>query len=164
MLTSPPLVRLALVASLLFLSFSSRAQTPASVLPGALNSTTDASAVITYAANQSVTATMHKGSSDRIGLQPNQIVAVTVQLTGIQVGRQLSIQPLDGGKLASSANRIVVGSDGTFSFRFQAGPRPGVSQLSIHDGEQEIGLQFWVLNTQDARCNPPVLTPTNSAY
>src|ERR1700737_1434802 len=93
-------------------------------------------------------------SNDLVGLQPNQVVDVAVQFSTDKAGRTIIIEPLDGGQVIGSSNKLVVSTDGTLTFRLQAGHDPGVCQISLHDGAQEMGLQFWVLNQQDPQENP----------
>ncbi len=121
-----------------------------------------ATAAVDFGNSRSLTTKIRQGSSQLIGLQPNQIVNVSLKVSPSKVGHIITLQPLDGGRVIGTTSQCVVGADGTFGFKFQAGPNPGVSQISIRDGSEEIGLPFWVLNTQDAQRNPPVLTPENS--
>jgi hypothetical protein len=119
----------------------------------------DATATISFGGSQSVTATSNGAVFDRVGLQPNQVVDVTVQFPPEKSGHTIIVEPLDGGCLIGPTNKLVVAADGTFSFRFQAGRDSGDYQVSFHDGAQEIGLQFWVLDLQNPQNNPSVLTP-----
>jgi len=119
-----------------------------------------ATATIDFGNNQSVTANSNGTTFDRVGLQPNQVVDVTVQLSPVIAGRTIIVEPLDGGRVIGPASELVVAADGTFSFRFQAGGEPGIYQVTLHDGAQEIGLQFWVLDPQNPQNNPQVLTPS----
>ena len=125
---------------------------------------------ISFSDGSSVVAT----SNDLVGLQPNQIVDVTVRIGGGDAGLDgnpsdvtIIIEPLDGGNIVSSSNTVTVTPDSsgavTFSFSFQAGSDPGVSQISLHgDIADEIGIQFWVLDPGDPNNNPScinILTP-----
>ena len=127
----------------------------------ATTSVVDANITVNSGANQPVMATSHAGVSDRIGLQPDQTVDVTVQLSASKAGRMIMIEPLDGGRLIGAFNQLVVASDGTISFRFQIGHDPGVYQVSLHDGAKELGLQFWVLDSQNPENNPTVVNSGN---
>jgi hypothetical protein len=134
------------------------------VAPGSLcgqTSAIGATATIDFGNNQSVTATSNGAISDRVGLQPNQVVDVTVQFSADKAGRTIIVEPLDGGRVIGAAKKLIVATDGTFSFRFQAGHDPGVCQISLHDGAHEMGLQFWVLNQQNPQENPSVINSGN---
>ena len=119
-----------------------------------------ATAKVNYGGSQSVIANLSKGLSDRIGLQPGQTVAVTVQLTTAQAGRTVALDPLDGGKIGGGTRTATVAADGSFTFTFQAPTAPGIAQVSIRDHAQEIGIQFWVNDPQNPAANPPSLSPT----
>jgi len=121
----------------------------------------DATATIDFGDNQSVTANSNGAIFDRVGLQPNQVVDVTVQFSPGAAGRTIIAEPLDGGRVIGSTSKLVVAADGTLSFSFQAGHDPGVCQVSLHDGAQEVGLQFWVLDQQNPQENPPVINSVN---
>jgi len=120
-----------------------------------------ATATINFGDGNVVNATSRRGSFDRVGLLPSQVVSVTVQLPLTKAGDTITIEPLDGGSVIGPSNQAVVAADGTFSFTFQGGQDPGVCQVSLHDGTQEMGLQFWVLNQQNPQENPPVINSTN---
>jgi hypothetical protein len=124
-------------------------------------SAVDANITISWGANQSVTAISRGGVSDRIGLQPDQLVDVTVQFSTSAAGRTIIVEPLDGGRIIGTSNRLLIASDGTFSFRFQIGHNPGIYQVSLHDRAKELGLQFWVLDSQNPENNPPVINSGN---
>jgi hypothetical protein len=100
-------------------------------------------------------------SNDLVGLQPNQVVDVAVQFSADKGGHTVTAEPLDGGRVIGPSNKLVVAADGTFRFKFQAGQDPGISQINLHDGAQETGLQFWVLNQQDPQENPLVINSSN---
>jgi hypothetical protein len=119
----------------------------------------DATATITFQNDQSVVT--NNTSSDVVGVGASQTVNVTVQLPVIEAGNVIAIEALDGGRLSNVSNPAIVGSDGSFSFTFQAGQSPGKSQVSLHDGVQETGLQFWVLDPQHPENNPPTINSAN---
>ena len=125
---------------------------------------------ISFADGSSVVAT----SNDLVGLQPNQVVDVMVRIGGGDAPPEgdpppetIIIEPLDGGNIVSGSDTVTVTPDSsgtvTFSFSFQAGSDPGVSQISLHgDIADEIGIQFWVLDPGDPNNNPScinILTP-----
>jgi hypothetical protein len=158
--------------SILLLQFCSVfAQSPLAILsaggpatppsaPTAVKPAIDATATINLG-GQSVTATSRRGLCDRVGLQPNQIVDVTVQFFAPKAGHTITVEPLDAGRIIGASGQFVVAADGTIKFTYQAGREPGISQISLHDGAQEIGLQFWVLDQQHPENNPPVVNSGN---
>jgi hypothetical protein len=135
--------------------------------PFALQSTPIAGTTFTifFGDGSSIVAT----STDLVGLQPNQVVDVTVRIGRGDAApdnpseETIIIEPLDGGSIVSGSDTVTVTPDNsgtvTFSFSFQAGSDPGVSQISLHgDIAEEIGIQIWVLDPDDPNNNPPSLT------
>jgi hypothetical protein len=125
------------------------AQPPNAVLSGSTESNIEAAASVDFGANQSVNTSLRRGLSDHIGLHPNQAVKGTIQFPIENAGRVIAIEPLDGGRIIGSVKKSVVGADGTFSFNFQAGNDPGLLQVCLRNGSQEIGLRFWVIDSQN---------------
>jgi hypothetical protein len=115
-------------------------------------------ATITFANNQSVVAQSDGRSFNQVGLLPNAVVGVAVQFSSDQAGQVLNIESPDGGVLPSRSNTATIGSDGILSFSFQAGSRPGAYQVVLHNGTQEVILQFWTLDLQNPQNNPPTAT------
>ena len=132
---------------------------PPPTAPTAAKPPIDAVATVNLG-NQSITMTTRRGLSDRVGLQPDQIVDVAVQFSAPKSGHTITVEPLDAGRIVSASNRFVVAADNTIKFTFQVGHGPGISQVCLHDGAQEIGLQFWVLDNQSGN-NPPVINSSN---
>lgn len=94
---------------------------------------------------QPTTVSSSSGLSDEIDLQPNQTVTVTVQYGMDKVGHIIVAEPLDGGSVVAPGPQMLVAADGTLTFQFQDGAEPGWRQVSLHDGTEELGLEFWVL-------------------
>jgi hypothetical protein len=127
--------------------------------PTAATTIASATLTINFGGDQLVAATIQQGISDLVGLQPNQVVDVTVQLPAKRAGRTIIVHPLDGGRVIGATNKLVVEADGTISFRFQASGQAGTSQVSLRDGGRELGLQFWVFDLLNPQNNPPAITP-----
>jgi hypothetical protein len=121
----------------------------------------DATASIAFDGGQSVTAFCHQGSFDRVGLRHDQTVDIAVQYSTATAGAPVTLVPLDGGAIVASDKNLIVASDGTIRFKFRAGHQPGVYQIALHNGNQELGLQFWVLDEEHPRNNPAVINPAN---
>lgn len=113
----------------------------------------DATFTIFFSDGSNLVAT----SSDLIGLQPNQAVNVAVQYPLSAIGRRISAEPLDGGRVLGAAQQLVVNANGTIQFQFQTGSGPGIYQVSLHDGANEIGIRFWVFDSEIPADNPQVV-------
>jgi hypothetical protein len=121
----------------------------------------DAIAFIDFGNAQSFTALCHSGSFDRVGLHHDQTVDIVVQYSTATAGAPVTVEPLDGGAIVASGKDLVVASDGTIHFKFRAGHQPGTYQIALHNGDQELGLQFWVVDEEHPRNNPIVINPGN---
>jgi hypothetical protein len=141
----PRLTGLAFLASVnVFVVFHLFAQSPGAIPSAGLPAPppVDATATISFGNNQSVVATSRRGSCDRVGLLPDQIVGVAVQFSAAKSGHVITIEPLDGGQVVGPGDQLVVGTDNTISFQYQPGHDPGISQVCLHDGAQESGCSF----------------------
>lgn len=100
-------------------------------------------------------------ASEQVGLRPNQPVGVTVHYPAAKAGQQIDVIPLDGGAILGPDKKLIVAADGTLRFRFKAGKEPGVYQVSLREGVNEIGIQFWVIDEKKPEKNPLLLLPGN---
>jgi hypothetical protein len=73
-------------------------------------------------------------------------------------GRTVAIEPLDGGRVVTPIQSLIIGIDGTLAFQYQAGQSPGLYQVTVHYDTQLIALQFWVLDSAHLDNSPPLLT------
>jgi|ERR1700730_2028352 len=162
-------------------------------------------ATITYSSTQSPPQTVvvpcAKGVFALVGLQPDQIIQVTVQYPVVQPtppsvpplanlfvvpGAIINAEPLDGGTVTVPTGGLVVASNGTVTFTFQATHDPGVNQISLRQAfpapstdpiptvpqanigvglaRQELGLQFWVNDTANPKNNPAMITADDPSY
>jgi hypothetical protein len=117
----------------------------------------DAVAAIDLGTAQPVTIVCRNGSFERVGLRHDQIVDIAVQYSTANPGQAVSVEALDGGQVIATAKDLVVAADGTIRFRFRAGHQPGVYQVALHYGAQELGLHFWVLDDEHPKNNPAVV-------
>ena len=117
----------------------------------------DAATTIGVATNQAVTVNSTGRISDRVGLLPNQIVSVSVKFAAMKVGHSITIEALDGGYIRTAGWPLIVAADNTTSFTFQASGEPGMHRVILHDGAQEIGLQFWILDQSNPAANPSTI-------
>jgi len=121
----------------------------------------DATASIAFEGGQSITALCHQGGFDRVGLRHDQTVNIAVQYSTAPAGTPITVVPLDGGAIVASSKDLTVAADGTIHFKFRAGHQPGVYQIALHNGGQELGLRFWVFDEEHPGNNPVVINPGN---
>lgn len=117
----------------------------------------DITATVQYNNGQTVTWT---DLSDVVGVQPGELITVTVQLSRDLAGSTFEIGALDGSEVAQSPKSV--GADGTLSFASRATSNPGTNRIKLRNGSTVLLLKFWVLNVQNPQDNPPVITPQNS--
>ena len=127
--------------------------------PPELSRSVDATAIISLGPEKSVSTSSRNGTFERVGLEPNHLVEIAVRYPLSKAGRLIIPAPLDGGEIVASEKAFVIGIDGTIRFKFRAGREPGVYQVALLDGAQELGLQFWVLDERPARDVPPIINP-----
>lgn len=133
---------------------------PPPTQPGAAAPVVEATATISLGAAGPVTSVCRKGRFERVSLQHDQVVTITLSYALTTVGHTIVAEPLDGGRVIGKGGKpLLVGADGTLSFQFQAAHEPGVCQIALHDGPRETGLQFWVVDPQHPENTPPVVNP-----
>jgi len=77
-----------------------------------------------------------------------------------KAGTPIQMFTPDGGQLLDvPEDGLVADSDGNVTFRFQVGHQPGLYQVALRDDTHEMGVQFWVVDTQSPDANPPVDLP-----
>lgn len=120
---------------------------------------TEAAANISLGEDQPVITISSGGSFERVGLRQGQMVDIAVQYPVAKAGRSIVAEQLDGGQVTPGA--LVVDAEGMIYFQFHAGQEIGVYQVALHDGAQELGLQFWVLDELHPERNPAVINSQN---
>lgn len=123
-------------------------------------SSTEAIAVIRAGLAQPVIVKSSDGSFAQVGLKRRALVDITVQYPVAKAGHAIMAAPLDGGRVIAPPS-LVVARDGVIRFQFQAGNEVGAYQVALHDGAQELGLHFWVLDELHPERNPAVINPKN---
>jgi hypothetical protein len=151
--TSLPLLIFALLAAH---AAPLHAQTSATNPAAGAASPAETTAAITLQSGERVDAISDRGLFERVGLRPNELITVVLQYPAAKAGRVIVASPLDGGRVIAPQRGLTVAADGTVEFRFQAGKEPGMYQISLRDAAEESGLEFWVLDANDPRRNPPV--------
>lgn len=118
---------------------------------------TDASlnAVITYGLGQTLIPGSYRGVTRRVGLDPNQVVTVTLQFPVTRTGEPVAIEPLDGGTILGPA-KTHLSRTGALQFQFQANKEPGLTQVRVRLGSDEYGLQFYVFDPRYPEKKPRI--------
>lgn len=96
------------------------------------------------------------GITNLVGLYPQQVVMVTVQLPIAHAGAAAIVEPLDGGLVTATSGEHVISHDGILEFQFQANTNPGLSQVLLRVGTDEFGMRFYVLNPDHPETNPRI--------
>src|ERR1700730_11430504 len=112
-------------------------------------------AVITYGPGQVMIPGSYHGVTSRVGLDPNQLVTITLQFPVNRIGQPVAIQPLDGGTVIPGSN-LGLSSNGNLQFQFQANQKPGLTQVQVWLGAEEYGLQFYVFDPNHPERNPRI--------
>jgi hypothetical protein len=100
--------------------------------------------------------------SDSIGIQPNELVNLTIQFGSVGFGGIVQIESLDGGSInGSGSSSGLVAGDGSLTFTFRATSNAGQNRIVIRGASRTLRLQFWVFDLQNPQNNPPVITPGN---
>lgn len=121
----------------------------------------DAIAEIDLGMGQPATVYCRKGNFDRVGLRHDQTVDIGIQYSTAAAGQAIAIEALDGGRVNAAAKNSIVAPDGTIHFKFRAGHEPGLYQIVLRSGSQELGLHFWVLDDEHPKNNPAVVNSGN---
>jgi hypothetical protein len=120
----------------------------------------DGMTVITYSPNNEVITDNDGGKASALpGLAPGQVVTVTVMFGPEKNGQTIQAFALDGGTLSVPNTGLVADANGNVTFQFQAGNDPGLYQVALRDAIREMGIQFWVINSQAPTENPAVDLP-----
>jgi hypothetical protein len=145
---------LALLASgLLGFSSSVRAQDggPQPILSRALSATVD------YGNDAIFAPAKHGTDFDRLGLDPQQTVTITVAFPVELAGQVMLAEALDAGTLIVPEEGLTVGSDGNVVFQFQAGNAFGATRISVHQPDDNNFVQLWVVDPNHPENTPPDL-------
>ena len=93
------------------------------------------------------------GVVDRVGLRPDQLVPIALQLPTSYAGRPVAIGPLDGGQLIANEN-LSVSVEGRVQVSFQAGHSLGLYRLLAQIGTEQYVLQFYVFDPDHPETHP----------
>ena len=143
----------AAAAGLLILSSSLRAQEgqPQPIVSRAVSATID------YGDDNIFQPQKQNTDFDRYGLDPGQVVTLTVWFPVELAGQSMMVEPLDGGLASLQEKEVFVGSDGSVSFQFTAGPFSGACRIAVHQPDDSNFLQFWIIDPDHPENTPPDL-------
>lgn len=99
----------------------------------------------------------HGTDFDRLGLNPQQVVTITVQFPAELAGQLILADPLDGGTLTVPDEGAIVGPDGNVTFQFQAGDSFGACRLAVHQPDDSNFIQLWIVDPDHPENTPPDL-------
>lgn len=117
--------------------------------------TTDVSATVQFSNGQTAAI---DDFSDQIGVQPGEVVRVTIQFSPTQTGEVVNFESLDGGRISNASTAVT--NEGSVTFSFQGVGGAGQNRVMVRHGFQTLRVQFWVLSSNPQN-NPPVITPAN---
>jgi len=146
----PPLLPgLVVLASLFFLQ-----------LPGLRAQTDDTQsplwARIDLGSNRIVKLRNSHAAFERVGLDPDQTIEITLQYPVEMAGQAIVAEPLDGGRVTVSGKGLVINAEGRASFQFKARDVTGEARISLYAGETLQTLRFWVRDKEHPERNPKV--------
>jgi hypothetical protein len=124
--------------------------------PPSIQSDGAPTAAVTFPSGASAPMRSRSGRFPLVASSPGQAVTVKLQLPP-GAARNLVVQSLDGNALSAGAQTSAIAADGSTSFQFQPGARPGVYRVLLNDGGTMTLLQFWVADPQNPRSNPPTV-------
>jgi hypothetical protein len=115
-------------------------------------------ATVSLGLGKIVSPRRHKVTFEKVGVQPQQVIDVTLQYPVGLAGRPLAVEPLDGGQVLTTSQDLKIAAKGSATLQFKAGTSPGLYQVRVHYDAQAIALQFWVIDAAHLYNTPPVLT------
>jgi len=119
------------------------------------------SVTFSFADATHVTTRSTEGRFRPVGLHLNEVVAVTVQFPSQWANTPLTLQALDGGNISGQASNAVVTADGTVSFHFQTGSKPGLYRVFMIGAGGNSILSFWVADPTNPQINRTVVNPAH---
>ncbi len=99
----------------------------------------------------------HNTAFERLGLQPQQVLTITVEFPVDLAGQVITAEPLDGGILTLPEEGLIVGSDGNVTFQFQASDSCGACRVAVHQADDLNFLQLWIVDPGHPENTPPGL-------
>ncbi len=96
----------------------------------------------------------HGVDFDQLGLRPQQAINLTVQFPVEMAGQTILVEPLDGGTATLPEEGLIVSSEGTVSFQFQASEDPGACRIAVHQPDDSNFIHLWVVDPQHPETTP----------
>ena len=93
----------------------------------------------------------------RLGLDPGQLLTITVQFPVDQAGQAMIVEPLDGGLLSLPDGGFFVDSEGNVTFQFQAIDSFGACRIAVHQPDDSNFIYLWVVDPEHPENTPPDL-------
>jgi hypothetical protein len=116
-------------------------------------------ATVGFGPGLAVSARRNKVVFQQVGVQPLQVVSIALQYPVALAGTIVAAEPLDGGRILTAQQSLVVAADGLLNLSYELGAKPGLYQVRLHYDEKAIALQFWVFDADHPENNPDVLRP-----
>lgn len=99
----------------------------------------------------------HGTDFDPLGLDPGQVVSVTVLFPVELAGQAMLAEAMDGGTLTLPEGGLIVAADGTVIFQYQASASQGACRIAVHQTDDQNILNFWVVDFEHPENNPSQL-------
>jgi hypothetical protein len=131
-------------------------QPAADTVPPSMIDSQSPTVAVTFSDGRSLSIRSHHGHFPLVAASAGETVSVKVKLA-VSNG-VAAAQCLDGGTLSDGAENISLADDGSASFQFQVGSKPGIYRVALTGSGGAIAtLQFWVTDTNAGDSNPPAL-------
>ena len=109
--------------------------------------------VINYGQGEATRVSINRGVMEPVGVLPTQSVTVTVSFPVSRAGAQVNLGLYDGGQVGVEARPstpiialtaiLIVATDGTVRFNFQAGRTLGLYRVLMTVGSGQYLLRFY---------------------
>lgn len=110
---------------------------------------------MSFADGRSIALRSMSGRFPLVAANPGETVSVKLRFAS--QGGVAVAQCLDGGALSNGADNIALDANGSGSFQFQLGAKPGLYRVVISSGRAVSTLQFWVTDPTTPAANPAAL-------
>ena len=130
--------------------------------------------VIDYGQGETTRVSINGGMMEPVGVLPTQSLTVTISFPVSRAGAQVSLGLYDGGQVGVVApprttiipvnGALVVATDGTAQFNFQAGRTLGLYRVLMTVGGSQYLLRFYAGTPRNVRVPLPTPYPTPTPY
>jgi hypothetical protein len=146
------------VAAIILFSFASQGQStppPSGSTPPSPIDNQNPTMAANFADGRSIALRSMSGRFPLVAANSGETVSVKLRFAS--QGRVAVAQCLDGGALSNGAGNIALDANGSGSFQFQLGAKPGLYRVVISSGGARSMLQFWVTDPTSPAANPAAL-------